>query len=101
MDRPLVRFFRGSLALELIDFLERLAPFSQPEPLLTIRRRACGERAGSRTSRRGAPFTRGQEGPGSSGGSGRAGGVSGRAALPGLAREEREEGGRVRLRRLP
>jgi len=34
MDRPLARFFRGSLAMELIDFLERLAPFSQPEPLL-------------------------------------------------------------------
>jgi len=35
MDRPLARFFRGSLAMELIDFLERLAPFSQPEPLLS------------------------------------------------------------------
>jgi nitrous oxidase accessory protein len=35
MDRPLSRFFRGSLAMELIDFLERLAPFSQPEPLLS------------------------------------------------------------------
>jgi nitrous oxidase accessory protein len=35
MDRPLARFFRGSLALEMIDFLERLAPFSQPEPLLS------------------------------------------------------------------
>lgn len=35
MDRPLARFFRGSLALEVIDFIERLAPFSTPEPLLT------------------------------------------------------------------
>jgi nitrous oxidase accessory protein len=35
MDRPLSRFFRGSLAMELIDFLERLAPFSEPEPLLS------------------------------------------------------------------
>ena len=34
MDRPLTRFFRASLALELIDFLERLAPFSTPEPVL-------------------------------------------------------------------
>lgn len=35
MDWPLARFFRGSLAMEMIDFLERLAPFSQPEPLLS------------------------------------------------------------------
>ena len=35
MDRPLSRFFRGSVAMEMIDFLERLAPFSQPEPLLS------------------------------------------------------------------
>ncbi len=35
MDWPLARFFRGSLALELIDFLERLAPFSPPEALLS------------------------------------------------------------------
>ena len=35
MDRPLSRFFRGSLAMEMIDFLERLAPFSVPEPLLS------------------------------------------------------------------
>jgi nitrous oxidase accessory protein len=34
LDRPLTRFFRGSLALELIDFLERLAPFSEPASLL-------------------------------------------------------------------
>ena len=34
MDRPLTRFFRASLALEVIDFLERLAPFSTPEPVL-------------------------------------------------------------------
>jgi nitrous oxidase accessory protein len=35
MDWPAARFFRGSLAMELIDFLERLAPFSVPEPLLS------------------------------------------------------------------
>lgn len=30
MDRPMTRFFRGSPVLELIDFMERLAPFSAP-----------------------------------------------------------------------
>jgi nitrous oxidase accessory protein len=30
MDRPMTRFFRSSPTLELIDFMERLAPFSEP-----------------------------------------------------------------------
>ncbi|MES9937517.1 MAG: nitrous oxide reductase family maturation protein NosD [Sedimenticola sp.] len=35
MDRPLTRFFRGSPGLEVYDFVERLAPFSPPELILT------------------------------------------------------------------
>jgi len=35
IDYPLLRFFRGSPVLELIDFVERLAPFSPPELILT------------------------------------------------------------------
>ncbi len=43
MDRAMTKFFRGSPALELIDFVERLAPFSEPvmifeDPLPRIRR---------------------------------------------------------------
>ncbi len=34
-DRPMTRFFRGSPALSLVDFVERLAPFSQPEQVLS------------------------------------------------------------------
>lgn len=34
MDRPMTRFFRGSLMLDLIDFIERLAPFSDPPLVL-------------------------------------------------------------------
>jgi len=34
LDRPMTRFFRGSPMLELIDFMERLAPFSEPELIL-------------------------------------------------------------------
>ncbi len=34
METPSARFFRNSPALELLDFLERLAPFSAPERLL-------------------------------------------------------------------
>ena len=34
MDRPMARFFRGSPLLNLIDFTERLAPFSNPELVL-------------------------------------------------------------------
>ncbi len=30
MDRSMTKFFRGSPALEVIDFVERLAPFSEP-----------------------------------------------------------------------
>jgi len=34
MDRPMTRFFRGGLALEIVDFIERLAPFSEPALVL-------------------------------------------------------------------
>lgn len=34
MDVPNAAFFRGSPVLELLDFLERLAPFSQPQLIL-------------------------------------------------------------------
>ena len=34
MDRPMAKFYRGSPALELVDFAERLAPFSDPEIIL-------------------------------------------------------------------
>jgi len=34
MDRPMTRFFRSSPALELVDFVERLAPFSKPRLVL-------------------------------------------------------------------
>jgi nitrous oxidase accessory protein len=49
MDVPPARFFKGSPVLELLDFVERLAPFSEPE--LTLRdvapRMASGRGAGS------------------------------------------------------
>ncbi len=34
MDRPMTKFFRSSPALELVDFVERLAPFSKPRLVL-------------------------------------------------------------------
>ncbi len=34
LDRPMTRFFRSSPVLELIDFVERLAPFSDPKLIL-------------------------------------------------------------------
>ena len=34
LDRPMARFFRGSPVMEVIDFIERLAPFSSPERVL-------------------------------------------------------------------
>ncbi len=34
METPMARFFRNTPGLELLDFLERLAPFSTPERLL-------------------------------------------------------------------
>ena len=34
MDRPMTSFFRSSPALETIDFVERLAPFSDPDVIL-------------------------------------------------------------------
>jgi nitrous oxidase accessory protein len=33
-DEPYAQFFKGSPVLEMLDFLERLAPFSQPDMLL-------------------------------------------------------------------
>jgi nitrous oxidase accessory protein len=35
MDRPMARFFRASPVLEMVDFIERLAPFSTPELILS------------------------------------------------------------------
>jgi nitrous oxidase accessory protein len=35
MDRPMIQFFRSSPVLEVIDFIERLAPFSNPELILS------------------------------------------------------------------
>jgi nitrous oxidase accessory protein len=37
MDIPNTRFFKGTAVLEVIDFLDRLAPFSEPEILLEDR----------------------------------------------------------------
>jgi nitrous oxidase accessory protein len=34
MEFPMASFFRASPVLELLNFLERLAPFSQPELIL-------------------------------------------------------------------
>jgi nitrous oxidase accessory protein len=34
MEIPMARFFRNSPVLELLDFLERLAPFSAPDMIL-------------------------------------------------------------------
>ena len=34
MDTPMARFYRGTPALELVDFAERLAPFSEPKLIL-------------------------------------------------------------------
>lgn len=34
MENPMARFFRNSPVLELLDFLERLAPFSAPDMIL-------------------------------------------------------------------
>ncbi|MCP4798867.1 MAG: nitrous oxide reductase family maturation protein NosD [bacterium] len=35
MDRPMAKFFRGSLVMDLIDFVERLLPYSQPDLILS------------------------------------------------------------------
>ena len=35
MERSMARFFRGSPALSLIDFVERLMPFSRPKLVLS------------------------------------------------------------------
>jgi nitrous oxidase accessory protein len=34
MDRPMTKFFRSSPAMEMIDFIERLAPFDKPYLIL-------------------------------------------------------------------
>ena len=34
MDVPSARLFKGSPVLEVLDFLERLAPFTDPEMVL-------------------------------------------------------------------
>lgn len=34
MDRPMIKFFRGTLLLGLVDFIERLTPFSSPKLIL-------------------------------------------------------------------
>jgi nitrous oxidase accessory protein len=34
METPMATFFRSSPVLELLDFLERLAPFSAPHRVL-------------------------------------------------------------------
>ncbi|MCP4288786.1 MAG: nitrous oxide reductase family maturation protein NosD [Gammaproteobacteria bacterium] len=34
MDRPMTRFFRSSPVLEVIDFVERLTPYSEPDLIL-------------------------------------------------------------------
>lgn len=34
MDRPMTQFFRGSPVMDIIDFIERLAPFSSPALVL-------------------------------------------------------------------
>jgi nitrous oxidase accessory protein len=34
MDVPYAQFFKGSPVLEVLDFLERLAPFTDPDMIL-------------------------------------------------------------------
>lgn len=34
MDVPSARFFKGAPVLELLDFIQRLAPLSEPELML-------------------------------------------------------------------
>lgn len=45
MDTPMARFYRGTPALELIDFVERLAPFSEPDLILQDARPSVKNRA--------------------------------------------------------
>lgn len=35
MERPMIKFFRGSPLLDMLDFIERLAPFSAPHRILS------------------------------------------------------------------
>jgi hypothetical protein len=44
METPMATFFRNSPVLEMLDFLERLAPFStRRTSCCAIPRRACAE----------------------------------------------------------
>jgi nitrous oxidase accessory protein len=45
MDVPLVQFFKGSPMLEFLDFLERLAPFSDPDIIMRDPRPRMSEEA--------------------------------------------------------
>lgn len=45
MDTPMARFYRGTPALELVDFVERLAPFSEPDLILQDSRPSVANRA--------------------------------------------------------
>lgn len=45
MDRPPAQFFRGTPVMSLLDFVERLAPFSTPGEILTDRRPRMGRSA--------------------------------------------------------
>lgn len=43
MDAPNTRFFKGTPLLEVVDFLDRLAPFSEPELLLEDKNPVMGK----------------------------------------------------------
>lgn len=45
MDTPMARFYRGTPALELVDFVERLAPFSEPQLILQDARPSVKDRS--------------------------------------------------------
>jgi nitrous oxidase accessory protein len=47
MDVPPARFFKGAPVLEVMDFLERLAPFSEPNMLVRDERPLMTAEAGS------------------------------------------------------
>jgi len=44
MDTPMARFYRGTPALELVDLVERLAPFSEPKLILQDARPSVKDR---------------------------------------------------------
>lgn len=45
MDTPMARFYRGTPVLELVDFVERLAPFSEPKLILQDARPSVKDRS--------------------------------------------------------